>query len=251
MARFLTICGVVWCVLWTGCAVEDAPTAGSPQNPPLPRTESILPLAIDNQWSYSHTYYDEDGGMVQPRASLDLEIPRVYGKAGSSLTRLGEHSYDWERDRTTYDEYVYAYEWEQEGRGSLVAYRDRDVAVRGLYLVGFYRRDSVALYPEAKLWLAYPATRGDSWVLDTSSSGTAPSTIEVVTTSASFYAPASENGDPSALRFFDGCYQYKETFADSTAYYYYREDVGAIGYTMYHDGRLRKSYILSSFRSGR
>ena len=92
-----------------GCADYAPMESETPLNPPLPRTGSIVPLDRGNTWAYTCTVYDSAGDTVMSRAQLDLEISDVYGRTGNSLQLLEPWVY-----ADTFEEYAYAYEWEQK-----------------------------------------------------------------------------------------------------------------------------------------
>jgi hypothetical protein len=246
-AAWMLFAVIASCIL-AGCAKSADTAMGSeseisPQDPPLPRVASILPLEKGNQWTYSDTRYNVAGDVLGSRDQLDLEIARVYGRSGMKLIKL-EWAYS-----DTFDEYVYAYEWEQTNRGHLVAYRDLDVAQKGVYIIGEYQNASARLYASARLWLAYPADVGTNYqVLLPDTADTVPFTMEIVSTDALFYCPLGGSEHVSAARFYD-CYLYKQTKGNAVSYYYYNSEVGAVGYLRYEDGVLLRTYILTSFEN--
>jgi len=230
-----------------GCAMMNAgaPTdTGSPQHPPLPKSNSPLPLTEGNLWTYSYTVHDSAGGTLYPRVHLQLALPRVYGRIDSSLTRISWTTYE-----SAYDEYVYAYEWDQWNHGALVAYRQQNVARRGLYLLGWYDGQQTSLYDTARLWLAYPATAGLQWKTVFGQGVSADTTdFTLVSVNARYYAADTASTGPSPLSFYD-CYLYKEEYDDTTAYYYYSESVGALGFVSYCGGKRCQTYQLINFNN--
>lgn len=238
-------------VLIAGCSRAAAPmsaednSTGSPQNPPLPRTESILPLEKGNTWLYTYTVYDSAGDTLWSRYDLTLSIADIFGLQQSSTVALNRNNWD------DFDHYAYTYEWNRLDEGDLVTFFDRDeAAVPGVYHVGWYDKKVHHLYATPRLWLAYPASKGYTWqVADIDSSGDTLGTrdMEVVSTNEKFYFPETRISDASALAFVD-CYLYKESYQDTVAYYYYNEDLGAVGYLQYGNGKVAKSYILNEFR---
>lgn len=233
---------IVSMVLGTGCAANYSP-AGSPQNPPFPKTQSILPLAVSNQWVFSFTSYDSTGAMINPnRLDLHLGITGGYGlKNNSNPIRL-----TWYNLSDSYSAYAYQYEWENSKQGWLVVYRDLyPLSSRGLYIIGEYQDSSLKLFPKEKLWLAYPADSGKTWRLnlDTLNDSSQTVSMEVMSTHARFYH--ADAGSGTALSFCD-CILYKETGANSVSYYYYNEHVGPIGFLKYGNGKLMETYLLKS-----
>lgn len=234
-------------VLEQGCSMNTMSLAGagSPQTPPFPKTQSILPLAVSNQWIFSYTAYDSTtGAMISPnRVDLHLGITGGYGlKNDTQLVRL-----TWYNQSDSYSAYAYQFEWEQSNHGYLVVYRDLyPLASRGLYIIGEYQDSTPQLYPQEKLWLAYPADSGRTWQLnlDSANDSTQTITMEVLSTHASFYCADSSSG--TALSFCD-CIVYKETDANSVSYYYYNEKIGPIGYLQYVNGKLSVTYLLTSY----
>jgi hypothetical protein len=230
--------------MMVGCSASMAPSANgiSPQHPPVPRANSPLPLSEGNQWIYSYSDYDSAGNRIVSREPLELDMPGVYGLTGTTLTRIS-----WQNYQTTFPSYVYEYEWEQYNEGYLLAYRN-NAAVRGLYILGQYKGTTPVLYDSAVLWLAYPAAPGKTWELTGGFAGdsAAPATMEVVSNNEPYYYIDVNASGPSKLKFFE-CYLYKESIGDSVTFYYYHEDVGALGYLMYVGGKLRQTYLLQSF----
>ena len=123
-------------LLGTGCSTNLSvnESGGSPQNPPFPKTNSVLPLAVNNQWLYSFTGYDSSGARISPdRVDLHLGITGGYGiKNDTQLIRL-----TWYNQSDSYSAYTYQFEWENRKKGWLVVYRDLyPLAIRGLYIIG-------------------------------------------------------------------------------------------------------------------
>lgn len=232
------------CSTLNGLSAAGGSDIGSPQNPPFPRTQSILPLAVSNQWLFSYTAYDSTGAMIHPnRLDLPLGITGGYGlKNDTQLVRL-----TWENNTDAYSSYAYQFEWENRKKGYLVIYRDLyPLDRRGLYIVGEYQDSMPRMYPKEKLWLAYPADSGKTWQLnlDTLNDSSQTITMEVMSTHVRFYFSDSSSG--TALSFCD-CLLYKETGANSVSYYYYNEKIGPIGFLQYVNGKLSVSYLLKSF----
>lgn len=246
MKTVLAILSLAGLLLLASCGAY--PTAsGTPQNPPFPATQSILPLAIGNSWSYSLTAYDSLGNRIAPsRADLELTLPGGYGLIGD--TQLVTLS--WQNYNQNFAAYVYKYEWDSRDSGALVVHRgDYPQGSRGLYVVGWYRGTATHLLAAEKLWLAYPADSGSTWAYAPDSSGDTASAVimEVISTHASFFAPDAQS--MATGRFID-CYLYKETGAGYKSYYYYTPDIGCVGYCRYTGDKLRETYILTGFAQG-
>ncbi|MBN2188014.1 MAG: hypothetical protein JW699_01065 [Chitinispirillaceae bacterium] len=239
---------LVTALQYMGCSMQSlAPSSrdyGSPQNPPFPRTESILPLECGNAWVYSYTAYDSTGAMILPhRLDLNMDITAQYGLLDdTTLVRI--YAYN----QTNYPDYAYQYEMEAQGIGYLVVYRSLyPLSARGLYIIGEYRGTAIQLYPHEEFWLAYPADSGKSWQFrpDPLGDSVRSTTMEIVSTHAECYMlePNSMAGTSAV----DSCYLYKETNSDTVAYYYYNQKYGAIAYQQYIRGTLRATYVLKSF----
>jgi hypothetical protein len=134
---------------------------GTPQNPPFPTTQSILPLGIGNSWTYSLTAYDTLGNKIVPSSvTLALRIPGGFGLVGdTTLIALS-----WQNYNQTFDGFVYKFEWDALDSGPLVIHRGSyPLGSRGLYVIGWYRRSETHLFASERLWLAYPADSGKTW----------------------------------------------------------------------------------------
>jgi hypothetical protein len=233
-------------VLMVGCAAQKSPMdAGSPQNPPLPKTESILPLEIGNLWVYTNMVYDTDGNTLYDRYSLELKIPYAFGISGQALTQIS-----WDNYGNSFDEVAYAFDWDQNGHGYLVAHRGANVPQHGVYVIGKFSGTSGFLYDSARLWLAYPASVGYSYILNLDSAGdtTGQSYMEVVSVNEPYYFADSASGQASPLTFVN-CYLYKEQYGDTISYYWYNKDWGAVAYQKMYHGRKINTYMLRAFRS--
>jgi hypothetical protein len=238
--------------LVAGCSSVSAPTSmnalpGSPQNPPLPKTNSPLPLDRNSIWVYTYQVYDSTGGLLFPATELTFRIPEVYGvQNGSVLTAV-----DWNNYQTAFPEYFYASEWDASGNGFLIAYRYQNVAVRGLYIVGQYGPGASQIFDTAHLWLAYPAVAGYSYSYNLDSTGDTANirTMKVVSTKTPYYFPDSLSTGPSPLTFVE-CYLYKQTYHDTTSYYYYNENYGAVAYQEQYRNKMTKSYVLKAYQNG-
>jgi hypothetical protein len=245
MKKMLPLLFMLPFLLITGCANLPAPNAGSSQSidePPFPKTNSIMPLAIGNRWLFSYTNYDSLGKKLIPNnLDLHLSISGGYGIIHDTLERI------YSNDDRNYSAYAYKFEWEDQKKGRLVVYRDLyPVDKRGIYIIGDYDGNSTQLYPAEQLWLAYPADSGKTWQysLDPGGDSSEASFMELVSTHGKFYCP--DSSAMTALLFLD-CYVYKETKGATVYYYYFNEHVGELGYLQYINGRLRVTYLLKSF----
>ena len=231
--------------LLAGCASNMAPNSiGTPQNPPFPTTQSILPLAAGNQWDYSYTAYDPLGNKISPsRVNLVLTLPAVYGLVNDTqLVAITRQNY-----QQDFPAYVYKYEWDNRDSGALVVHRGAyALDKRGLYVIGWYRDSVTHLFPAEKLWLAYPADSGKTWAYnpDSANDSAFAVTMEILSTRAQFFVPNSSMVTGGA---FYKCYLYKETGIGYVSYYYYNPDIGCVGYLNYSSGKLTASYYLKNF----
>ncbi|MBD3241234.1 MAG: hypothetical protein GF331_11660 [Chitinivibrionales bacterium] len=242
---FVIAVTVVSAVL-NGCAESDtamSPTdSGDPHSFPTPRTGSILPLQLGNEWAYSDTRYDSSGTIEHSRAEYNVAISRAYGKTPSdSLIPL-----DWQSSvpDTPYDYYVYGREVEAVGRGTLLAYLDVDVDTPGVYLIGTFTKTAVSPYASPVLWLAYPAAREMTYQC---THGSSHVTVTVVSTDTSFYFPDRLAGSTAPVRFVSSCYLYREDDSGGTTYRYFHKEYGELGGLRYEHGRLVLSYALTLY----
>jgi hypothetical protein len=218
---------------------------GSPQDPPFPRTESILPLVQGNIWRYSFTAYDSTGKMIEPhQMDLIYEVNAQYGMSDdTTLVKITMNNY-----RTTFKTYAYQYTVEQRDSGYLLTYRQLyPLGKRGVYIIGYNDHGTNRLYPQEQLWLAYPADSGYSWrfMPDPENDTSTYITMEVIATHAQ--CMLIDSTTMKGMRFIDSCYLYKETAGEWVSYYYYHPSYGAIAYQRYFMNRLRRTYILKSF----
>jgi hypothetical protein len=235
---------------FTGCSSLNAPAGIS--DPPLPSTQSICPLIIGSSWEYWSTWYDSSGAKVQlTNRTLTRRIPDGYF-LGKDNTLVPSRQYSsFSKNETIAEEYLYKYEWEYLDSGLLVKHTGSgDLDKRGLYIAGEYAHDSVELYEKAVLWLAYPSAKGITYPValpGRDSSGTV--IMEVVETSAGFYAPIENRYGASPVYFRDSCYLYKESIGTTETWYYYHPDIGCLGYLKYSNGKLITSFILKKYVS--
>jgi hypothetical protein len=232
-------------VLFSGCGMYMKAPTGTPQSPPFPATPSILPLAVENQWNYSYTAYDSLGIKINPsRITLVLKLAGGYGLVND--TQLV--AITWQNYQQNFPAYVYKYEWDNLDSGALVVHRGAyPLGSRGLYVIGWYRHGETHLFPQEKLWLAYPADSGKTWTYNPDSANDSASavTMEILSTHARFFVP--NPGMMTAGAFYE-CYLYKETSNGWESYYYYNPDIGCVGYLSYCGGKLRASYYLKLFK---
>jgi hypothetical protein len=228
-----------------GCAMTNPASSGSPQNPPIPATPSILPLETGNHWVYTNMVYDSAGNILFNRYPLELNIPRAFGISSTTLTPI-----DWNNYLNTYTDYCFAYEWDNCGYGYLIQHRGKNVTQRGVYIVGEFTGTSGVLYDSAYLWLAYPSTPGFTYTINTDTTGdtTGQSYMEVVSINAPYYFADSSSGKASPVTFVN-CYLYKEQYADTISYYWYNEELGAVAYQQMYHGKKIKTYTLREFNS--
>jgi hypothetical protein len=221
-----------------------APDSGTPGDPPLPRVESILPLGYGHQWAFSYSDYDVNGVQTNSRLELNLYIGQQYGyvsdTSGHQIIELDPYS-----ENSTYSMYVYQYEWEDKNSGWLISYRDLDVSVKGVYIMGEFEGPAYTLYDTAKLWLAYPAAAGTQWSLVLGDSANQEVySMKVDSVNARYYAPGSSGACPIKEY---SCYRYSQTLGDTVSYQYFNSDVGQVAYLQYIGGVLRRTHILKWF----
>jgi hypothetical protein len=183
--------------------------------------------------------------MLRSREEQNLEIGNVYGVTGNTLKLLDQYAY-----KDTFAYYAYEYEWENRNEGFIVAYRDLDVSTPGVYIIGEFDGGTITRYSTPQLWLAYPSTPGWSWqfiMTDSTGADTTAMTVEAIRTI--FFAPETGIDNISAVNFYE-CVLYKQISGNSASYYYYNDRVGCVGYLNYVDGKLHRSYILTSFSQG-
>jgi hypothetical protein len=223
------------------CGMAPATTDGSPQDPPFPRTESILPLVQGNTWNYSYTAYDSTGKMIDPhRIDLRYMVTAQYGMPDdTSLVRITMSNYE-----TKFDNYAYQYVVEERDSGYLVTYRQLyPLGKRGVYIIGYYDHGNSYLYSKEQLWLAYPADSGFSWQFSIDSAETTSMAILSTNARCEILDPTTMAG----IRVIDSCYLYQETAGEYISYYYYHPKYGALAYQRYYHNRLRITYLLKSF----
>lgn len=217
---------------------EAAGTDLGPLDPPIPRTGSIMPLDAGTRWRYHHALRDSQGTVVEWDSNLDAEISRVYGvKSSGELVR-----HTWDTVDSSFNEYYSAFEWESTQRGWLLVYRDLDVTVPGVYVVGEYFHDSLTVYASPTLLLAYPAEPGYSWTTNIDSAGMTMTLLSTDTT-----AHCAVEGASTAPVSFLSCHLYRCEAASEVSYHFYHEDYGEIAAQHYRHGRLVKSYVLTEF----
>jgi hypothetical protein len=230
-------------LLWCAAKAPNGPS--SPIDPIFPKTESILPLAQGNAWTYSYTAYDSLGHMILPhRLDLHIAINAQYGiQNDTTLVLLTRYNY-----QTHFPDYAYQYEMEAQGKGYLVVYRSLyPLAVRGLYIIGEYNGTAIQLYPSEQFWLAYPADSGKTWQFKPDPLGDSAKVTAMQLVSTNAHSYMLEPNSMSGIAVIDSCYCYQQSNIDTVAYYYYHPKFGAISYERYIGGKLRETYILKSF----
>jgi len=239
------IVAVLSAAMLVRCAMPMiADAGGGPPHVLLPRTPSILPLGVGNQWRYSYTSYDSSGAAHPSTEDLNITISGVYGRLDDSmLVRLSDDNFT-PADSDTYQEFVYEYAQEGYNQGDLVTYRDAPGDVRGLYVVGSFTGASTALFDTARLWLAYAADPGASYyyTADTATSAR----ITVLSVRDTFFCPYGQTQGASPMHMYE-CYLYEDVLADTSTYYYYNDEVGMVGYLQYVSGIRRVSCMLMDF----
>ena len=219
--------------------------SGNLIDPPYPRKESIIPLAYGNSWAFSYSDYDSLGNKTSSQEELNLKIPAVYGLLGdTTLVKLTQYN-----SNDTFREYVYEYEWEESLEGYLISYRDVKVDTPGVYIRGIFDMDERTVFNQPVLWLVYPMRTVSTWrITDSTVTGGAPVTMEILSTDTLFYTAETSNSGMSAVPFYK-CYLYRQTQGKSVSYYYYNDRIGSAGYLNFVNDVLRRSYILTRFVS--
>jgi hypothetical protein len=246
MARFFIpsfVTGILLCMVH--CSMQPmAGDSGSPQDPPFPRTESILPLVQGNTWTYSYTEYDSTGKPYDQRRRRDLgyAINAQYGMSDdTTLVRITMSNY-----QTKFNAYAYQYTVEEQDSGYLLTYRQLyPLGKRGVYIIGYYDHGTNHLYSKEQLWLAYPADSGFSWQFSIDTAETTSMAILSTNTRCEILDSTIMAG----IRVVDSCYLYQETAGEFISYYYYHPKYGALAYQQYYRDRLMRTYVLKSFKN--
>lgn len=245
MRHIVFICTILISGILLDCS---SPMGGSSIGaPPIPSTGSIWPLGIGNSWEYWYTCYDSTGNKLPlTDRTLSRSIPGGFVQLNDTVLTPVDNIIYYDK----VDRYVYKFEWENLDSGMFVRHiGDGDLSKRGLYIVGEYSHQTATLYDTAVLWLAYPAAAGKIWTV--ALPGKQPltsTTMELISSNAHFYIPATEGERASPLVFRDSCYLYKETIGEYTTYYYYHLDIGCLGYLQYKNDVLNVTYILRTFK---
>jgi hypothetical protein len=233
--------GILLCMVHCAMQPMAGDTGGSPQDPPFPRTESILPLVQGNCWNYSYTAYDSTGKLIDPhRLDLGYMVTAQYGiPDDTTLVRITMSNY-----ATKFNAYAYQYTVEEQDSGYLLTYRQLyPLGKRGVYIIGYYDHGSCHLYPDEQLWLAYPADSGFSWQFSIDSAET--TSMAILSTNAR--CEIIDSTIMAGIRVIDSCYLYQETAGEYSSYYYYHPKYGALAYQQYYRDRLMRTYVLKSF----
>jgi hypothetical protein len=240
--RLLVACGLsAVAVIRCSSAPSDA---ASDSDHPIPSTRSVVPLQLDNRWTYHYTMYDSAGN-VEPLSdrSLECAITGIYKRDGSTL--LPVDGYEARSDTT--GRYIYRYEWENLDSGYLVEHvGSGELERRGLYIVGTFVGAANTLFDAAQLWYAYPASTNEPWQIDIPGGDTALSTFECVSKVHKEYFVTLDGSGPSPLRFIDSCYLFKQTIHEHVFYHCFHPDYGKLSMLHYYKGILRESYILTA-----
>ena len=211
---------------------------------PIPTTASILPLQVDNRWTYRYSTFDSTGSLQPfPDRDLKLEITGMYRLTdGGELVPITRYDY---HDST--GRYIYRYEWESLDSGYLVCHRGTgEVDARGLYIAGTFIGERTVLFDTAMLWYAYPGGDVTSWTIDLPGGDTAQSPIELLSKTEPAWFGRPYSNDPSPLQFLDSCYLYRQTVGDDVYYHCFHPAHGKVSMRHYYKDVLRESYVLIS-----
>jgi hypothetical protein len=223
-------------VMLFGCSDLMNP-AGS-TDIPFPKTNGIIPLAFENQWTYTYTSFDSTGNRSGEQYNLVLSIGKVYQRVGDSLQLRDPFK------RDTTDPYCYEYKYDAQDTGLLLMNKTIGNVTRGTFIYGKYSKKQQMLFNEPVLWLKYPADSGDKWTV-TFENENDTQLIQVMSTSTTYYYVNNEQS-VSPLAFKDGCYLYKVEKGIRTTLLYYHETIGMLAFLEYEKGVLRRNGLLSS-----
>ena len=239
--------GTLLMAVLTGCSVSDAMEGGmdAENQYPVPRTKSILPLQLDNRWTYLYTGYDSAGTPLPfPDRDLVLDIPAMYYVFGDTvLVQVAR----WSDTEFTDQGLMYRYEMENLGYGYLVRHKGTgSVETRGLYIAGIFNNSENVLLDSGRLWFAYPAQVNDTWTITFPEDDSIAWTMECLSTdySAWFGRPDADGASP--VTFVDSCYLYRQSFNEEEYYHCFHPMYGQISMHYYSKGILRKSHLLIS-----
>ncbi len=236
-----------------GCSSPNASGVSEIDQPPIPSTESIVPLNIGSYWEYWTSWYDTTGEKFQlSDRTLKRSIPGGFILENDSVL-VDPNTINYYTTGESSGKYVYKLEWEDVDSGLLVRHIGTgDMDKRGLYIAGTYKHSTPLLYNAPVLWLAYPAKKGTIYTVAFPGEDSSEIiTMQVMETAATFYAPIRNREGASPVFFKDSCYLYKETVKSTESYYYYHPGIGCLGYLKYVNGKLITSYIMTSYTSGR
>ncbi|MBN1307129.1 MAG: hypothetical protein JXA18_04375 [Chitinispirillaceae bacterium] len=226
------------------CAMPSNVKEGGASDHPIPTTAGILPLQVDNRWTYRYTMFDSAGNRASfPDRDLKLAITGMYRRSeGGELVPITRYDgYD------SAEQYFYRYEWESLDSGYLVCHRGTgDIGGRGLYIAGTFVHERTVLFDTARLWYAYPGDDLTSWTIDLPGGDTVSSAIECVSTTDAAWFGRFEANDPSPLVFLDSCYLYRETIGEDVYYHCFHPAHGRMSMRHYRGGVVRESYVLIS-----
>jgi len=241
--RIIKISAKTLLSVFFSCSIGLAPEDDN-IDPPF-SYESILPLQLGHNWNYEFFIYGSKGELLSSNSNLILSIDRAWEILDNgTLEPIG---YDRKLSDTV--EACFGYEWEHQEKGLIVTCFKRDT-IPGIYILGTYIADSISLFDKPRLWLAYPADQGFSYLLNTDPASDSSKSVkmEVISVKEPFYFPEEHNQNATGLSFMD-CYLYKATSGDTISFYYYHKEYGALGYQQIYHNQLRKSYILRSLRT--
>lgn len=233
----LTIQDMLLLCLIMVCGCSNLPNAAIGNiEIPYPKTNGIIPLAFDNNWTYTHTLFDSAGNRCGKQNQLSLSIGNVYQRVGDSLQLRVSYTND------TVIPYCYEYKYDVQDTGLLLMNRTKGTALRGTYIIGKYTSTKKLLCNEPVLWLKYPADSGEKWTViienDTQE-------IQVMSIHATCYY-VNNDVSVSPISFMPGCYVYKSEKGFRSTWMYFHESIGMLGFLEYEKGVLRRNGLLNS-----
>lgn len=255
MKQLLLTIILIIALLSSGCSIKTdlagtSSEEGIPLNPPLPPIPSIIPMNLGNCWWFTTHIYDTGTGSVQFSHFSDtsIKIPRAYGVKKDSLITI-----NWKNSEDYFDEIYYVYQYYNRNSSYLFSFKENARNTPpGLYAVGTINlvNDSISLFDNAFLLLAYPADSGFKWHYNPDPSGdsTHICSVEVISNNARFYVPESEHDNSLPHRFYSDCYLYKEVQGKEVRYGYFHKTLGQLSYVRYINGKLRETQMFSAFR---
>lgn len=233
---------VIALVYLPGCSSLDS-VGGSSEY--IPTTRSIIPLQINNQWTYHYTQYDSTGNPVAfPDRDFDLEISGIFRlEKDTILVPVDRYSTDNKSD----ERYYYRYETEHRNSGYIVFHVGTgEVGGRGLYIAGTFKDTINTLFDSAKLWFAYPCDSARNWTIDFTGNDIVETVMECVSKNYTAWFYADGGSGPSPVEVVTGCYLYRETTGDDTFYHCFHPDYGKVSIRHYYKGVLLETQLLAS-----